>query len=272
MRNIVVTFIFGLLLMSCREQQENQDPIPTHETIQIPSTEIGETRIINIWTPPGYKESLDSFPVLYMLDGGIKEDFPHIANTLDTLIKSNKIPSIILVGLENTERRRYLTGPTEIAKDKEIAPVVGQSEKFSNFIRNELIPEINMRYKTTQQKGIIGESLAGLFVIETLLLHPEMFDFYIAFDPSIWWNDAYLLKTADQHLANFPATNKRFWFAGSDAEDINVRTDSLAKTLQTKNLGNLTWQYTDEPSEQHSTIFRATKEKALIWTLNQYKD
>ena len=69
-------------------------------------------------------------------------------------------------------------------------------------------------------------------------------------------------------MTNFPTTNKRFWFAGSDAEDINVHTDSLAKTLQTKNLPNLTWQYSDEPNEQHNTIFRATKEKALIWTLN----
>ena len=268
MRNTVVTFIISLLLLSCREQTQNLDPIPTHETVQIPSAEIGETRIINIWTPPGYKEGVDSLPVLYMLDGGIKEDFPHIANTLDTLIKSNKIPSIILVGIENTERRRDLTGPTEVAKDKEIATVVGQSEKFSNFVRNELIPEINKKYKTTNQKGIIGESLAGLFVTETLLLHPDMFDFYIAFDPSIWWNDTYLLKTADQHLTNFPTTNKRFWFAGSDAEDINVHTDSLAKTLQTKKLPNLRWQYADEPNEQHNTIFRATKEKALIWTLN----
>ena len=74
---------------------------------------VNEDRTINVWTPPGYNESIDSFPVLYMPDGGIKEDFPHIANTLAKLIKENEIPPYILVGIENTERRRDLSGPTE---------------------------------------------------------------------------------------------------------------------------------------------------------------
>lgn len=41
-----------------------------------------------------------------------------------------KIKPVILVGIENTERRRDLTGFTTIPKDKEVAPVVGGSEKF----------------------------------------------------------------------------------------------------------------------------------------------
>ncbi|MEM7561320.1 MAG: alpha/beta hydrolase, partial [Planctomycetota bacterium] len=62
-------------------------------------------------------------PVLYMPDGGIKEDFPHIANTLAKLIAENTIPPMILVGIENTERRRDLTGPSEVAAEETIAPL-----------------------------------------------------------------------------------------------------------------------------------------------------
>ena len=38
--------------------------------------------------------------------------------------------------------------------------------------------------------------LAGLFVVETFLHEPDLFDTYIAFDPSLWWNDAQLLRDA----------------------------------------------------------------------------
>ena len=221
-----------------------------------------------MWTPPEYKTTTDSLPVLYMPDGGIKEDFPHIANTLAALIAAKKISPILLVGIENTQRRRDLTGPTEIAKDKEIAPVVGGSAAFRAFIARELFAEINKKYRTTARKGIIGESLAGLFVTETLLWQPDLFDFYIAFDPSVWWNDKYLLRTATERLKQFPTTPKVFWLASSGAADIAATTGKLADVLNTKGPQNLKFEYSAEPAEKHNTIFRATKEKALIWALN----
>lgn len=203
-----------------------------------------------------------------MPDGGIGEDFPHIANTLSELVDSAKILPIILVGIENTERRRDLTGTTSVKEDKEIAPVVGGSEAFRIFINDELVHEITNRYRTTAVKGIIGESLAGLFVTETFLLRPEMFDFYIAFDPSLWWNDEYLIKTGSEHLSKFPSRQKTFWFASSQNKTIAETVDKLAIALENNKSPFITWQYTQEKKELHHTIFRATKVKALIWTLN----
>ena len=121
-----------------------------------------------------------------MPDGGTKEDFSHIANTLAELIQSNKITPVILVGIENTQRRRDLTGKTEVEEDKKIAPIVGGSTEFRAFVKDELFPEINKRYRTTNKKGIIGESLAGLFVIETFLEQPDMFDVYIAINSATY--------------------------------------------------------------------------------------
>ncbi len=260
---ILVTFI------SCSNASQPNDPIPEYETFKIQSKKVGEERIINVWTPMNYKTESDSLPVMYMADGGIKEDFPHMANTLAKLIKENKIRPLILVGIENTQRRRDLTGFTEVAKDKKIAPIVGGSEKFRAFIQDELFPEIEKRYRTTYEKSIIGESASGLFVMETFFLTPEMFDNYIAFDPSLWWNNHYLVRTANEHLAKFSSSNKRLWFAGSNAEDIAPFTKELADILKIENRANLQWKFSDEPKEKHTTIFRATKEKAIIWTLNK---
>ncbi|CAM4115083.1 alpha/beta hydrolase [Flavobacterium weaverense] len=228
MKFIYCNLLMSILFVSCAISSQKKDWIPSHDEFTIESKQVGEKRNINVWTPPEYKTSANPLPVMYMADGGIiDEDFPHIANTLAELIKSKSIPPMILVGIENTQRRRDLTGFTEVEKDKEIAPIVGGSEKFRAFIQEELFPEINKRYRTTNEKSIIGESLSGLFVFETFLLTPDMFDNYIAFDPSLWWNDHSLVKTAKQHLVNFPKTEKRIWFAASSAEDISTFTKEL---------------------------------------------
>ena len=264
-----ISLFILVTLTSCSNSSQPNDPIPEHETFKIQSRQVGEERVINVWTPDNYKSGKDSLPVMYMADGGTKEDFPHIANTLAKLIKEKKIQPLILVGIENTQRRRDLTGFTEVAKDKEIAPVVGGSEKFRAFIKDELFPEISKRYRTTTEKSIIGESASGLFVMETFFLTPEMFDNYIAFDPSLWWNNHYLVRTAKDHLANFPRSVKRVWFASSNAEDVSPFTKKLADIFKTENKENIKWNFLDEPKEKHTTIFRATKEKAIIWTLNK---
>lgn len=269
MKYLVCLSVFFIVLFSCSNNQLQNDPIPNHETFTIASKLLSENRVINVWLPENYKSSPDSLPVLYMLDGGIKEDFPHVANTLAELIKSNKIKPIILVGIENTQRRRDLTPPTTVEKDKEIAPVVGGSAIFRQFIQEELIPEVNSKFRTTAKKGIIGESLAGLFITETFLTTPDLFDFYIAFDPSLWWNNKQLVKDAAGFLKSFPKTNKTFWFAGSSAKDIFKNTNTLNEILSENALPNLKWQYSPEKKEEHHTIFKGTKEKALIWTLNQ---
>ncbi len=270
MKNIYFVLLSAILFLTgCSNGSQTNDPIPEHETFEVQSKQIGEKRTINVWTPEGYKTSVDSLPVMYMADGGIKEDFPHIANTLAKLIKEKKIKPLILVGIENTERRRDLTGFTEVEKDKEIAPVVGGSEKFRAFIKEELFPEIDKKYRTTSEKSIIGESASGLFVMETFFLTPEMFDNYIAFDPSLWWNNHYLVRTAKEHLTKFPTTEKRIWFAGSNAADVSPYTKELASIFKSENYPNIKWNFSDEPKEKHNTIFRATKEKAIVWTLNK---
>lgn len=260
----------GLAAGSCSVAPPATDPIPEHDTFTIQSRHVGEERVINVWKPSDYDTHTAALPVLYMPDGGIQEDFPHIANTLAELVASEKIPPFLLVGIENTQRRRDLTGETNVGTDREIAPVVGGSGDFIAFIKDELMPEIDRKYRTTGEKGLIGESLAGLFVVETFLLQPAMFDYYIAFDPSLWWNDQYLIKTAKEHLAQFPPEQaKKFWFAGSGAEDIGPIMNGLVTALEDANIANLEWTYSDEPGEKHSTILRATKEKAMIWALSR---
>lgn len=260
--------LIGIVLFVVTAKAQTQDPVPVHDSLKLASKILGETRTINIWTPPAYYQNVDSFMVLYMPDGGVGEDFLHIANTLAALIEKKTIPPMILVGIENTVRRRDMTGPTTSEEDKKLLPVHGGSANFRAFIKDELFAAINKRYRTKNNRAIIGESLAGLFVVETLLQQPAMFQYYIAFDPSLWWNNHQLASDAETYLQNLPAQSTRFWFAGSDAKDIYKNTRLLEKQLKANQVPQLQWHYADKPKQQHSTIFRAAKEEALEWIFN----
>lgn len=269
MKRLLLIFL-GLLLTQLHVTGKTIAPAPftlKYDSLNIHSEVLNESRHINIWTPPGYESGNDSLLVMYMPDGGTQEDFPHIAETLSELIAAKTIPPMILVGIENTNRRRDLTGPSEVLKDSVLAPLSDGAAQFRSFVKDELFAEIDKRYRTNGKRGIIGESLAGLFVLETFMLQPGMFDDYIAMDPSVWWNNGYLVKTAEEHLGTLPAQKQRLWFAGS--KDMLEYTRSLAEILKKQNLPQLKWFYSEEPTEDHGSIYKATKKKALIWTFKR---
>src|SRR6516162_1930850 len=140
---------------------EKASPLVIGETFTIDSKIMGENRRLNVYLPPGYAEAPQAhFPVLYMPDGGLAEDFLHVAGLVQVSVGNGTMRPFILVGIENTERRRDMTGPTANANDKKIAPRVGRSQAFRSFIRRELMPQVRTRYRTTDETAIVGESLA----------------------------------------------------------------------------------------------------------------
>ena len=241
---------------------ERAAPLAFGETFTINSKILGETRRINVYVPPAYQESAETrLPVLYMPDGGMAEDFLHVAGLVQVSVGNGTMRPFILVGIENTQRRRDMTGPTDDEGDKKIAPRVGGSEAFRRFVRDELMPQVKGRYRTTDERAIVGESLAGLFVVETFLLEPELFDTYIAFDPSLWWNSQKLVSDAGRLLRARPKTGKTLYLAssGEDGEATQRFADVLGKEAPT----GLRWHYEKMPDEKHSTIYHPAALKAF---------
>lgn len=246
------------------------DLVPAHDTLSILSRVLGEVRLVNVHTPPGYAASAAArFPVLYMADGGIDEDFPHVVNTVDSLIALGRIRPVIVVGVPNTERRRDLTGPTRIKSDSAIARHVGGSAAFRRFLLDELMPAIDARFRTTAERGIVGESLAGLFVVETFLRDPAAFDHYVAFDPSLWWNRLALVDSARALLARAAAsgTGPRTLYIAASRDDRDDGTRRLADTLRVLQPRGVVWSYEPRADLTHATIFRALAPAALASAL-----
>ena len=238
-------------------------PLAIGETFTIASRALHETRRINVYLPPGYTQPPTlRLPVLYMPDGGIAEDFLHVAGLVQVLVGNGTMRPFLLVGIENTERRRDLTGPTQSEADKKIAPRVGGSAAFRAFIRDELIPHVAARYRTTRERAIVGESLAGLFVIETLLREPGLFDTYIAFDPSLWWNDQRLLSDAGIALASQTKAASLHLASSGEPELANLARAFTAR-LEAAAPRTLTWHYEPMPGESHATIYHPAALRAF---------
>ncbi len=224
-------------------------PLSIGETFTIDSSTVKETRRINVYLPAGMEDT--PLPVMYMPDGGMLEDFLHVAGLLQVGASNGTMRPFILVGIENTERRRDLTGPTTDPQDHKIAPRVGGSQAFRAFIRTELMPAIAQRYRTTAETAIVGESLAGLFVVETLMTEPDLFDTYIAIDPSLWWNKGQLVQ---QSLPAFKG-KKALHLATSSQAQIAAQVQELANKLKTGAGDRLAWRHVHLPEETHGSIY-----------------
>src|SRR3954469_16975272 len=107
-----------LLLAFDTQAREKAAPLAIGETFTLQSKALNEVRRINVYLPPGYTEAADKrFPVLYMPDGGLAEDFLHVAGLVQVSVGNGTMRPFVLVGIENTERRRDLTGPTQNEAD-----------------------------------------------------------------------------------------------------------------------------------------------------------
>lgn len=239
-------------------------PLAFGQTFTLASGVLGERRRINIYLPTGYAESdTTRFAVLYMPDGGLAEDFLHVAGLVQVSVGNGTMRPFIVVGVENTERRRDMTGPTTVESDKRIAPRVGGSAAFRAFFKTELIPLITTKYRTTRETAIVGESLAGLFVVETLLADPGLFDTYIALDPSLWWNGGKLAREARQRLEAISVTGKTVFLAGSGDAGLDDQLRSLTRDLQAQAGRGLRAIYEPMPAETHATIYHPAALRAF---------
>ncbi|MCC9071573.1 alpha/beta hydrolase [Flavobacterium sp. F-65] len=245
---------------------ENQ-PIVLGITDKLKSAELGETRTINIYLPQGYnKKDTLKYPVIYILDGGVEEDFIHITGIVrfNTEEWIARFPKSIVVGIENTNRRRDFTFSVpnldfveKIGFKKESFSKHGGSDKYIAFLEKELQPYIDKKFNTSNHKTVIGESLAGLLATEILLKHRNLFDNYIIIAPSLWWGDQSLLTEAPSLLKAKNNKPVQVYIAACNKEEDKTMYDvavSLSETLKQNDEKNTKVYYDYIQNEIHSTV------------------
>ncbi|MES2627774.1 MAG: alpha/beta hydrolase-fold protein [Bacteroidota bacterium] len=249
------------------QQVVSSTPLVIGVSLEIHSQELGENRKLNIYLPDGYKAGdTTHYPVIYLLDGGMDEDFIHISGLVqfNTFPWIQRFPNSILVGIVNTDRKRDFTFPSSIKFHQEKIPNAGGSAKFRSFLQKELIPFIANRYPVTSDRMLIGQSLGGLFATEILFSQPELFNRFIIVSPSLWWNDASLLHRSilpavlspnfDQPVSIYIGVGKEGKVPGNRDATMEGDAETLANYLKNAKKPGVTVFFDFLPGEDHATV------------------
>lgn len=269
MKNFLLFFLIPIISYS----QENNN-ISIGKTYKTYSKILGEERPYFVYLPESASEKTlgkQKYPVIYLLDG--EQHFQGLAAMMENMGSLRVFQECIIVAIPNIDRVRDFT-PTHITSgiflDSISAKSSGGGEKFTLFLQQELIPEIESKYSTAPYRMLIGHSLGGLFVINTLLKHTELFNSYISIDPALWYDNAKLSKEAAQILSDKKFDNKRVFITVANGfkhkldtaevrktitpfNDAVLAMDRLKSALQLNSNKNFNWKIKYYEQEGHNT-------------------
>ncbi|MBI3474920.1 MAG: esterase family protein [Acidobacteria bacterium] len=154
------------------------------------------TRTVRVWLPPDYDGlGRTRYPVLYLNDGQNLFD-PSTAfagvdwgvgATAERLINADKVPPMIIVGIDNTGKdrvREYI--PYRSQDPRVLGP---RGKRYPEFLLREVMPMIEKYYsvaKGPEHTGLGGSSLGGLITLYTQLASPGVFGRLLIESPSLW--------------------------------------------------------------------------------------
>lgn len=250
-----------LLLTFCSAYAQQSITIGKEYTLNAPS--LAEERTIQVYLPSSYHDntiSAQHYPVIYLLDG--ESNFNYLTTFVDKLSKYPypAIPEMIVVGIKNTNRTRDLTpttpNPSDLndAQRSKIQGESGGNEMFFQFIDQTLVPYVNDTYRTNGYNILIGHSFGGITALNYLLQHGNNFQSYIVHDPSIWWDNQWMLR---QYKTN---STKVF-----DHKQL-----FLTQVGEKENNSNLKAHY--QGIQDFNNLMTQTPFEGLKYTYKQYED
>lgn len=261
--SVILLFLTSLLLGQELPEKIGETDFSIGKIVTIKSKLLNETRELNIYLPLNYlADSSKTYPVIYLLDGSRDEDFIHISGIVQfgSFSWINMIPESIVVGIGNVDRKRDFTYPSQNKLDQEEFPTSGQSEKFINFLENELQPFIDSTYKTADSKTIIGQSLGGLLATEILFKKPELFDNFIIVSPSLWWDDE---KLIDRQPKPYDSPKSIFIAGGKEGEVMERTAKELFEKLKMNKKQNTNLFYEFLKDKTHGDALHIAVYKAF---------
>ena len=280
----ILFFVFStLVLLNCSEKPKQPEsvtasssPLQLGHVDSLHSSILNESRQIYVHIPESFATSEIeelSYPVVYLLDGSIQF---HTVSTMMRYMSSSmnsKFPETVVIGITNTNRSRDLT-PTQgesILPDGRRFPIPsGGGADFLDFVEKELIPYVEKKYPTTDNRTIVGHSLGGLSVLQALTTRPNLFDNYLVIDGSLWWNDQDYISEVYSMLSKGTYENKWLYVAiannllgkqtleealvDSSQASLPMRANfEFAQSLENLDNGlNIDWKYYE--SEGHGSV------------------
>lgn len=264
---VVALFAALLLAQPAAARMVNERPMQLGTTFDLASKAEGEMRHITVWLPPSYGKSARTYPVLYLLDGGEQQDLLPVVGLAALGGLNGVTDEMIVVGIESGQglRIRDFTSPSEV--ERKDFPTNGAAPRFRAFLGQELLPLIAARYRTSGETALMGESLAGYFVLDSALRQPDLVTTYIAVSPSIWWDEQSLVRDAATLLKAhpWPPGRKLYLSQANEGAMVAGAMNRLLAALRADGPSELTWTFRSFPYERHLTTYHPSALEALRW-------
>ncbi len=224
-------------------------PVTNQQQFLFSSKALSEDRTIWIHLPPDYNSATDTYPVLYLLDGG--SYFKYVSEMVDFLsdFETPYIPRMIVVGIPNIDRGRDFTPIFDLRGGKK-----NGAEKFLTFIQKELVPFIDKNYRTQPCRILEAHSLGGLFGVYANATAPNLFQASIIISPALTGdeNKVKVMKDFAADLLNSDIHPRKFFITigneGTEAVDL------LNKELTSFAPKSFQWQLKKYPDEDHFSV------------------
>jgi len=226
-----LSLLFLTLSISGLLAQTIGTPITIGINYKIKSKILEQDREIQIYLPDSYTSSEQNYPVLYILDG--QRFFTNGVSIQKTSKAPRDIPEMIVVGINSRrELRRTL---------------FGNSDKFTSFIKNEVIQFVDSNYRTTKERVIFGWEAAAYYISEMILKEKDLFSGAIITDGGF---------ASEETVKGFNSDKEIYLYMANSKKDIYyvASSDDFSDILKKNNPKNLRWKYELFNDEFHQTL------------------
>lgn len=157
--------------------------------------QLGSTRNVWVYLPPGYASASERYPVTYMFDGQNLFDARasafgsewQIDEALEALHYEGRLPGIIVVGVENSAARGceynvFASDPHPACGDRSAL-----GDRTVGFLVETLKPHIDRDFRTRPGRAdtaVAGSSMGGSMAVRAGFSHPDIFSRVAALSPS----------------------------------------------------------------------------------------
>ncbi len=209
---------------------------PIRDVFDIPSQTTGSTYRIDVALPNAYRIATNQrYPVIYVLDG--QWLFPTASWVATGGLFDRSLPPAIVIGISWKAPHDVMLGDRfrDFAPFPMLAaPTAGQAASFRRFLREELIPRIQKKYRAGPTRALVGLSLGGLFTFDTFVSEPDLFDIYVCDSPSLSFDDGSLKRRFDGLPKNFLHKPTRLLFSWGGAEALAGGIQSAGRELEAR--------------------------------------
>ena len=193
------------------------------------------------------------YPVLYLLDA--QWDFKLLTSIHGGLYFDGYVPDVLIVGITRSgagERFGWRAVDYAPVPAPDV-PGSGNADRFLAFLKDELMPLVEREYPADpRRRGLMGNSLGGLFAIHAMLAEPTLFAGYVAGSPAVKYGGrALFAEEAAYAKAHRALPARLFVMVGSD-EPLAAPVRAFVDTLRARDYEGLVLESRVVLEERHS--------------------